>query len=116
MSNTVSLAERTADLLREFGLEPDFLGGAGEPMPCVSPIDGSALPSVGSHTEAEVAETLAAAAAAFEEWRLTPAPVRGGWWQRLGELLREHKAALARAGHDRGGQDTLGGPSARCRR
>ena len=96
MSNTPrSLAERTADLLREFGLEPDFLGGAGDPMPCLSPIDGSALPSVGSHTEAEVAETVAAAAAAFEEWRLTPAPVRGRLVKRLGELIGEHKEALA---------------------
>jgi hypothetical protein len=48
----MTLAERTADLLREFGLEPDFLGGAGDPMPSRSPIDASLLPSVRSHTDA----------------------------------------------------------------
>src|SRR5690606_38358953 len=38
---------------------------------------------------------VAAAAEAFSTWRTTPAPVRGALVARLGQLLVEHKTALA---------------------
>jgi aldehyde dehydrogenase (NAD+) len=92
---STDLAGRTADLLRGFGLDPDRLGGSGEPLDSRSPIDGSELVTVRAHTSAEVERTLAAAAAAFEQWRLVPAPVRGRLVKRLGELIGEHSSQLA---------------------
>jgi len=47
------------------------------------------------HTPEQVAEAVAAAGQAFLAWRDVPAPVRGQLVRRFGELLREHKAALA---------------------
>ncbi|MGV8908483.1 MAG: aldehyde dehydrogenase family protein [Propionicimonas sp.] len=94
-NTTVSLSERTEVLLRGFGLDPNALGGSGEPFPGRSPIDGSVLPVVHAHTADEVTETIAAAAAAFDPWRLTPAPVRGRLVKRLGELIGEHSPQLA---------------------
>ena len=91
----VSLADRAVDLLRGFGLDPGALGGSGGPLPGRSPIDGSALPTVRAHTVAEVAEAIAAADAAFAQWRVTPAPVRGRLVKRLGELIGEHSGELA---------------------
>ena len=43
---------------------------------------------------ADVDAAVERAAAAFAEWRATPAPVRGNLVRRLGELLREHKDEL----------------------
>lgn len=44
---------------------------------------------------AQTEAAIEAAADAFTHWRTTPAPVRGALVARLGELLVEHKAALA---------------------
>lgn len=92
---STSLADRTTELLRGFGLDPATLGGTGEAWTCRSPIDGSGLVGVRAHTPAEVAAAIAAADAAFAEWRLTPAPVRGRLVKRLGQLIGEHKQELA---------------------
>ena len=45
-------------------------------------------------TPADVDAAVDRATEAFSVWRVTPAPVRGNLVRRLGELLREHKAAL----------------------
>ncbi|MFV0458900.1 MAG: aldehyde dehydrogenase family protein [Actinomycetales bacterium] len=60
-----------------------------------SPIDGSTLFDVPAVSAAEVDGIIEAAHAAFQTWRVTPAPVRGALVKRLGELLTEHKEALA---------------------
>lgn len=86
---------RAGDLLRAFGLDPDRLGGSGEALEGLSPIDGSALPVVHAHTAEEVDAAVGAAAAAFQTWRDTPAPVRGRLVKRLGELIGEHRQHLA---------------------
>ena len=95
MSNTVSLAERAAGLLRQLGVDPDSLGGTGEQLASTSPIDGGELLTVRASTGAEVAGAIGAAATAFEEWRVTPAPVRGKLVKRLGQLIGEHQQPLA---------------------
>lgn len=59
-----------------------------------SPIDGSELGRLRSHTTAEVAEIIGAADEAFRTWRAVPAPVRGQLVRELGELLRVHKDDL----------------------
>nr|WP_319446089.1 MULTISPECIES: aldehyde dehydrogenase family protein [unclassified Mycobacterium] len=68
-------------------------GAAG--MPASTPITGDVLFTVAETTAAQTDEAIAAAAEAYQTWRLTPAPVRGALVARLGELLIEHKADLA---------------------
>jgi aldehyde dehydrogenase (NAD+) len=57
-----------------------------------SPITGEALFDVPAAGVAQVEAAIAAAKAAFSEWRVAPAPVRGALVKRLGELMTEHKA------------------------
>lgn len=72
------------------------LGGPGEAgLPASTPITGEVLFTVAETSPAQTDATIAAAAEAFTQWRTTPAPVRGALVARLGELLTEHKAALA---------------------
>ncbi|MCW2840129.1 MAG: aldehyde dehydrogenase family protein [Aeromicrobium sp.] len=74
--------------------------GAGDPftphgdLACVSPIDGSELGRVRSHSPDEASQVIERAHAAFQQWRTVPAPVRGQFVRELGELLREHKDDL----------------------
>jgi aldehyde dehydrogenase (NAD+) len=60
-----------------------------------SPITGETLFDVPAAERAEVEAAIAAAKAAFNEWRAVPAPVRGALVKRLGALLTEHKADVA---------------------
>jgi aldehyde dehydrogenase (NAD+) len=60
-----------------------------------SPITGEALFDVPGAGRSEVEAAIAAAKAAFREWRITPAPLRGALVKRLGALLTEHKADVA---------------------
>jgi aldehyde dehydrogenase (NAD+) len=60
-----------------------------------SPIDGRVIGSVPLATPDEVEATIAAADAAFLEWRRVPAPQRGELVRRFGEALRRHKPDLA---------------------
>jgi L-aminoadipate-semialdehyde dehydrogenase len=57
-----------------------------------TPITGGSLGAAGD--VGDVDRAVAIATAAFATWRTTPAPVRGNLVQRLGELLRDHKADL----------------------
>ncbi|QYJ02651.1 aldehyde dehydrogenase family protein [Nocardioides panacisoli] len=74
--------------------------GAGDPftsdgeLVCRSPIDGSELGRLPAHRPVDVHDAVATAGAAFEQWRTTPAPVRGQLVRELGNLLREHKEDL----------------------
>lgn len=72
------------------------LGAPGEDgLPASTPITGEVLFAVAESTAAQTEAAIEAAAHAFTQWRTTPAPVRGALVARLGELLVEHKAALA---------------------
>jgi aldehyde dehydrogenase (NAD+) len=78
----------------------NFIGGksvpasGGETFESVSPATGETLASFPRSTAADVDRAVAAAKAAFEDWRLVPAPERGAMLFRLGELLRAHKDEL----------------------
>ena len=85
------LASRTHEILARIGVAP--LPSDGD-VAARSPINGAEIARLRSHTTAEVAELVGSAAAAFESWRTTPAPVRGQFVRELGELLREHKDDL----------------------
>ncbi len=94
------LVAETTEILRRLGvdaLQPE--GGAtgttaAHTVAARSPITGGVLGRVPAHSPAEVGEAVGAARDAFEQWRSTPAPVRGALVRELGELLREHKADL----------------------
>jgi aldehyde dehydrogenase (NAD+) len=85
------LATETRDILRRLGVTD--LPADGD-LSARSPITGGELARVRSHTPAEVTELIGNAARAFEQWRITPAPIRGQFVRELGELLREHKDDL----------------------
>lgn len=59
-----------------------------------SPIDGNTVATVADVSPTDVATAAAQAEAAFQQWRLVPAPVRGELVRRLGNTLRDHKQAL----------------------
>ena len=59
-----------------------------------TPIDDSLLASIEDSTPAQVDACIAAAHAAFEAWRLVPAPKRGDVVRAWGERLRAMKAPL----------------------
>jgi aldehyde dehydrogenase (NAD+) len=59
-----------------------------------SPIDGSETGRLMSDTAATTAQKIDMSVSAFNIWRCVPAPVRGELVRRLGDALRQHKAAL----------------------
>lgn len=90
MTDSVTVAALEA--LARIGAESPF--DSDGDLACRTPIDGSELGRVQSHTADEVSAIIDRAQTAFEEWRDIPAPVRGGLVRELGELLREHKDDL----------------------
>jgi aldehyde dehydrogenase (NAD+) len=59
-----------------------------------SPADGSVLGTVPQADEAAVDRAVETAAAAYEEWRLVPAPKRGEILFRFAQILEREKASL----------------------
>src|SRR6478672_8825540 len=66
----------------------------GESFESIVPATGEALGSFPRSAAADVDRAVGAAKAAFDDWRLVPAPERGAILYRFAELLREHKADL----------------------
>jgi aldehyde dehydrogenase (NAD+) len=69
--------------------------GEGAKLSVRSPIDGAEIGSLKLATVAQTVQAIDEAAAAFEQWRLVPAPRRGEFVRLFGERLRRHKADLA---------------------
>jgi aldehyde dehydrogenase (NAD+) len=86
------IAGRAREILDRLGVPDPFV--ADGTVVAASPVDGSEIGRLPAHTPADVADTVGAAQAAFEEWRTVPAPVRGQLVRELGELLRTHKEDL----------------------
>jgi aldehyde dehydrogenase (NAD+) len=68
---------------------------AGPRIAARSPITGEDLFEVAAAGREQVDAAIAEAKAAFAEWRVLPAPLRGAVVRRLGVLLSEHKADVA---------------------
>ena len=66
----------------------------GETFETIVPATGEVLGSFPRSAAEDVDRAVAAAKAAFEDWRLVPAPERGNILFRFAELLREHKDEL----------------------
>ncbi|MGY4653230.1 L-piperidine-6-carboxylate dehydrogenase [Mycobacterium sp. URHB0021] len=90
-----ALRTQAREALRAVGSRAEVGEPGGHGLPASTPITGDVLFTV-AETTPELAEAaIAAAARAFSTWRTTPAPARGALVARLGELLVEHKEALA---------------------
>src|ERR671915_2080580 len=68
---------------------------SGETFESTSPANGDAIGTFPRSSEEDVSRAVAAAKAAFEEWRLVPAPQRGEILFRFGQLLIDQKEDLA---------------------
>ncbi len=68
---------------------------SGETFESTSPANGEPVGTFPRSDEKDVQEAVAAAKAAFEEWRLVPAPRRGEVLFRFGQLLIDQKEDLA---------------------
>ena len=69
--------------------------GPSDGLPARTPITGETLFPIAATSTEQAERAVADAAAAFTQWRTTPAPARGELVRRFGELLREHKSDLA---------------------
>jgi aldehyde dehydrogenase (NAD+) len=88
----MDISLQATQILDRLGVDARFVDDGD--LECRSPIDGSVLGRLRSHTAIEVEEIVGRAHDAFLEWRVVPAPVRGQLVRELGELLREHKQDL----------------------
>jgi aldehyde dehydrogenase (NAD+) len=86
------LATLARGALERIGVATGLVTG---PDAVTSPINGQPIARVTHATAGDVDEAVRRAARAFQEWRLTPAPVRGTLVKRLGELLTQHSGDLA---------------------
>ncbi|HEX6960797.1 MAG TPA: aldehyde dehydrogenase family protein [Lacipirellula sp.] len=96
--------QRVQDALTALGVETPVQGisigekwiaGGGSKLTARTPIDGSIIAEFAAADAAQVDAAIDAASAAFLEWRVVPAPVRGQFVRAFGEQLRAHKADLA---------------------
>lgn len=71
-----------------------WLHSTGEALHSYSPVDGQLIGTVASTDEEAYEKVVAAAQAAYHEWRLWPAPRRGEIVRQIGDALRTHKADL----------------------
>src|SRR5216683_7540380 len=83
-------------------LYQNYIGGkwqsaqSGQTFPNYNPATGEILGYFPLSGEAEANAAIAAARAAFDKWRLVPAPKRGEILYRVGELMKMYKEDLAR--------------------
>ena len=68
--------------------------GGGVEIESYSPVDGRLIGKVTSTTHEEYEKVMQTATAAFKEWRLKPAPLRGDIVRQYGEKLRFYKQEL----------------------
>jgi aldehyde dehydrogenase (NAD+) len=100
MSDTI--ARTSTDFLAELGIEKTNLGACwgewvktgGAELASRTPFDDSEIARVKQATKDDYEAVMAKAGAAFETWRLRPAPQRGEVVRLMAEEFRKHKKAL----------------------
>jgi aldehyde dehydrogenase (NAD+) len=90
------LRSQAREALSAVGSHIELGEPGGHGLQASTPITGEVLFTVAETTLEQANTAIAEAAQAFTTWRTTPAPVRGALVARLGELLVEHKADLAK--------------------
>lgn len=73
-----------------------WLAAGGAEIVSVSPVDGKVIAAVTCASRSNYDEVVATAKAAYETWRLWPAPRRGEVVRQVGDALRANKEALGR--------------------
>jgi len=94
----MSIATQTRDALTRLGVSPArFSSNSADPQTLTvkSPIDGSVVGTLIEDSLTTTEGKVKKAQAAYQAWRVIPAPRRGELVRRLGELLRAHKQDLA---------------------
>jgi aldehyde dehydrogenase (NAD+) len=89
-------------LLGDLGLEDhnpgvfsgEWLAGADGLIDVLNPATGERIASVGQASSEEYEKAVDASVAAFDRWRMLPAPKRGEYVRQIGHSLRDHKEAL----------------------
>lgn len=71
-----------------------WMKGGGKKLDSYSPVDGKLIASSDQATAKTYEKVMQTAAAAFEEWKLVPAPKRGDIVRQIGDELRKHKEDL----------------------
>ena len=98
------MQQRVQQVFKNLGIEGElsgysigdkWLAGEGGELVSYSPIDGSELGRLKMPSTAQANTAIDAAADAFEQWKIVPAPIRGELVRILGERLRAHKEDLA---------------------
>lgn len=84
----------TQDILRRLGVSPALSTEGG--LEVRTPLTGEVIGRVAEDTPASAAAAIDRAHAAFQDWRLVPAPLRGELVRLFGEELRAAKADLGR--------------------
>lgn len=82
------------EIIAACGLTPAQITGGD--LEITTPIDGSVIANVPTHSLAEAYAIIAKSTAAFKKWRSVPAPRRGELVRILGEELRAEKENLGR--------------------
>jgi aldehyde dehydrogenase (NAD+) len=91
------------DLLERLGIEEEHSGAgtgatwldcSGPVLESRSPIDGQLLGRIRQASGSDYNRIVEGAEAAFEQWRMVPAPKRGDIVRQIGNALREHKKDL----------------------
>ncbi len=80
------------DILAACGLSGSDLSGGD--LPVTTPVDGTELARMESHSANDVLAMTGKATSAFRAWRILPAPRRGEFVRLLGEELRREKENL----------------------
>ena len=88
-------ASTAAHILQTLGVALPPLEAAGPHLFIHSPIDGQRLALLQCTTVAQTRQQVAQAQQAQAAWQHVPAPQRGAVVRVLGDLVRQHKAALA---------------------
>ncbi|UWQ77290.1 aldehyde dehydrogenase family protein [Leisingera sp. M658] len=83
-----------SDILAAAGLTQAELAGGS--LAVTTPVDGSEIARLKTHSAAEAEAQISAAKEAFKSWRLVPAPRRGELVRLLGDELRREKETLGR--------------------
>jgi aldehyde dehydrogenase (NAD+) len=92
----------TSQLLSELGLADRnpgvfagvWMDGADAAIEVLNPATGERIATVGQASAEEYEKAVEASVAAFEQWRMLPAPKRGEFVRQIGHALRAKKAAL----------------------
>jgi aldehyde dehydrogenase (NAD+) len=71
-------------------------GRGGRVFDTINPANEDVLAQISAADTADVDAAVLAASAAFNSWRLTPAPLRGELLFKIGDILKQQKESLAR--------------------